>query len=525
VKFWDVHDGRVIRTIDAPSVDDLVFSPDGKLLAMASVGKISFLDMDGHTRGALNVSTEPLGRLAFSPDGTKIVVGDSRGHVHLWDVGAKRQIRELGRHKEGVTTVCWIPKSDCVATGADDHKVIVWDVDRKAEPYDLPQSGTVLSLAANNSGDLLAVGLGHSRDLDGGQVITLWHLPTQTKQSTLRGSARGIEDIGFTPDGKKLVSVAQEELVSIWDPETALFVRPLRSQSQSVRSLSFSTDGKQHAAAGDDGAVELWDVGMERVARHPPIHYVGTAAVSIDLKGRFVASAGVGTGVESIIQIWNADLTAPVKQLAPTKLGFTSVAFSPDGSKLAAASCDGILYLWKTDGFQRLPGLQEQACLAFVAWSTNSSTIATGGNVRGNMQSKKSVSLRRVDDKEPAIALAGHRGWPSCAAFSADGSLLAVGDWSGEVTLWDLATRQRRAVLRGHRGEVTGVAFSPLGNVIASVSIDKTVRIWDVNTAQQRVVFTEAAWELYDVKFRPDGKSLAAAGAHGTILIWQGDTN
>ena len=520
VKFWDVLDGREIRTIDAPFVDHLVFSPDGELLAMASVGAISIRDIGGHELGVLDVSTERLGRLAFSPDGKKIVVGDSHGHVRLWDVDAKRQIRILGRHKGEVTTACWLPKSDRVATGAQDHEVIVWDVNGEGEPYSLPQSDAVLSLAANSSGDLLAVGLGHSLDLESGQVIALWHLPTHTQRSTLRGSGRRIKDMAFTPDGKKLASVAEEELVRIWDSETALFVRPLRSQSQIVWSLSFSSDGNQLAAAGGDGAVELWDVEMERMTRRPRIHDWRTEAVSIDPKGRFVAS----TGFDRSIQIWNSALTAPAKQLVQTERGFTSVAFSPDGSKLAAASCDGNLYLWRTEGFQPLPGLHEDACLTFVAWSADNSTIATGGGDPANMQSPKSVFVRRADGKEPAIALAGHRDWPRCAAFSADGSLLAIGDWSGEVTLWDLATRQRRAVFRGHRGLVTGVAFSPLGNVIASASSDKTVRIWDVNTAQERVVLSEAAKELYDVKFRPDGKALAAAGADDMILIWLGDT-
>ena len=80
------------------------------------------------------------------------------------------------------------------------------------------------------------------------------------------------------------------------------------------------------------------------------------------------------------------------------------------------------------------------------------------------------------------ITTLGHReGQVMNLTFSPDGRTLAAGTTSGEIELWDVASRQRRSALRGHAGSIRGLVFAPDGRTLVSAGDDGTVRIWDEN--------------------------------------------
>jgi WD40 repeat protein len=64
------------------------------------------------------------------------------------------------------------------------------------------------------------------------------------------------------------------------------------------------------------------------------------------------------------------------------------------------------------------------------------------------------------------------------AAFSRDGTTLAVGRSDGDVQLLEIPSGRPVATLTGHSGEVAAVTFSPSG-LLASGGADGTIRLWD----------------------------------------------
>ena len=115
-----------------------------------------------------------------------------------------------------------------------------------------------------------------------------------------------------------------------------------------------------------------------------------------------------------------------------------SVAFSPDGTRIASGSGDDTVRVWDA---------------------------ATG---------------QPVGDP-----LTGHTGAVISVAFSPDGTRIASGSADNTVRLWDAATGQPVGdPLTGHTDTVSSVAFSPDGTRIVSGSADKTVRLWDAATGQ-----------------------------------------
>jgi hypothetical protein len=73
------------------------------------------------------------------------------------------------------------------------------------------------------------------------QTITLWNVETGKKLITLKGSGR---EVSFSPDGKTLASVSNEHTITLWNLETGKVIRSLKGNRSGVWSVSFSPDGR-----------------------------------------------------------------------------------------------------------------------------------------------------------------------------------------------------------------------------------------------------------------------------------------
>jgi WD40 repeat protein len=196
----------------------------------------------------------------------------------------------------------------------------------------------------------------------------------------------------------------------------------------------------------------------------------------------------------------------------------TSVAFSPDGKRLASASWDHTVILWDIDG--RKP----QAALAGHRDVVSSVAFSPDGRQLASASKDQTVILWDLDRRRPLAILSGHRGPVTCVAFSPDGKQLASASADQTVMLWDLGSRQPLATLAGHQGAVTSVAFSPDGKRLASAGRDQTVILWDVDSRQALAALKGHKGWVTSVAFSPDGKRLASASWDQTVILWDVDS-
>ncbi len=153
-----------------------------------------------------------------------------------------------------------------------------------------------------------------------------------------------------------------------------------------------------------------------------------------------------------------------------------SVAFSPDGKRLATGSFDSTVKLWDA---------------------------ATG---------------------QETLTLKGHVNGVCSVAFSADGKRLATGSFDRTVKLWDAAIGQEMLTLKGHDNSVPSVAFSPDGKWLATGSHDRTVKLWDAATGQELLTLKGHSDIVWSVAFSPDGRWLATGSNDGTVKLWDAAT-
>jgi WD40 repeat protein/DNA-binding SARP family transcriptional activator len=131
VIFVDVRTGKELGRVTAKgSVQDIDFSPDGKLLASADLtGVVHLWNVAHQTDVAALPSAIAAFAVRFSPDGKLVAVGDSSGAVRFWNPLTGKQVGQpLVGGGGSVNSVDFSPDGTILVTGSTDGKLRLWDV-------------------------------------------------------------------------------------------------------------------------------------------------------------------------------------------------------------------------------------------------------------------------------------------------------------------------------------------------------------------------------------------------------------
>jgi WD40 repeat protein len=243
-------------------------------------------------------------------------------------------------------------------------------------------------------------------------------------------------------------------------------------------------------------------------------HNGSVLSVAFSPDGKRLAT---GSG-DRTVKLWDAATGQEMLTLKGHSDHVTSVAFSPDGKRLATGSGDRTVKLWDTAIGQEtltLKGHSDQ--VTSVAFLPDGKRLATGSWDR-------TVKLWDAATGQETLILKGHSDQVLSVAFSPDGKRLATGSWDRTFKLWDAATGHEMLTLKGHSDRVTSVAFSPDGKRLATGSGDRTVKLWDAATGQEMLTLKGHSEPVLSVVFSPDGKRLATGSSDGAVKLWDAAT-
>jgi WD40 repeat protein len=339
-------------------------------------------------------------------------------------------------------------------------------------------------------------------------------------QTTLRGHEERVSSVGFSPDGRRVVSGSFDNTIKIWDAATGREALTLKGHTLAVCSVCFSDGDQKIISTSFDKTIKVWDAttGLETASIDIPGCKVDPfIGFLLSPKGNQIA----GLSDNGSVKIWNTINGQETLTLKGPIVRIGGIAFSPDGKQIAILVPDNaqgpfVLKIWNTTTGQETLTLKgNPRPVSSMAYSPDGKRIVTG-----NVDS--TLKVWDASTGQEILTLKGHAGGIGRVAYSPDGKRIVSGSMDG-IKIWNAIGGNELATLKGHISGIADVAFSPDGNRIVSCSGDKTIKLWELNSSRDFLRLGTTDWPSTDVSFNPKGMRLASGRRDGTIAIWDED--
>jgi WD40 repeat protein len=336
---WSTHKPCGVLRGHLDEVDGLALAPDGRTLASrCKDGSIFLWDVTKPSR-SLGYQTLPsrLDNLsaAFTPDSRSILAAEMKGGVAEWDVSTLKETRRLwGDSTNKIDTI--VSPDARWALQHDSHgRLLVWDARSGVEISNfLAAPGPFRACMTDNGRYLLTA-------YSAGTNTVVEARETETWQR--KGSLTGSSDLLFAASLPNSFVAVTGRALRLFDA-TKLDQAPKQFENRGVvLGLDTSMDGRMIAAAYEDGSVRLWDMATLQPLDTLKGFLLSAVSVAFSPDGERLA---VGSAGSEAVKLWDAETRQEVLTLSGEGSGFAGLKFSPDGRYLLAINGSGLAHLW-----------------------------------------------------------------------------------------------------------------------------------------------------------------------------------
>jgi WD40 repeat protein len=514
--------------------------------------------------GELPPGVQPINAVDMTSDGARVAAGRAN-LVQVYDVDSGLEIVSLGGHKDLIQSVRYSPDARLLAAGSY-QIVTVWTA----------PEGNLLKTLAGHVGPVLSMAIAPDgvTAYSGGQdkTIRAWNLADGKLLRSLAGPGP-VTAIAIVPGGQSLLTGGSDGTVRWLDAADGRERTARKWHSGSVLNLTAFVDSPSTAvrilSVGEDGTARVTELGPTGPVESSPLALAGHKGA---VRASFVSSdcrTILTGGDDGTVRSWGPHDGKP--QGLPIATGHTgsvlSVAASCDGKLILTGSADKTARLFaRSDGKLFRTLAHQNGAVRSVAFSPNGDRIATGDE-RGGLKVWETTTglgviafghtapggtaiqpLQRVafsgpDSLVSASADGTLKTWRFAGSwkvhktlgshvfrilaldFSPDGGLLATGGGepsrSGEVKFWEVGKGMLGRSLPGlHSDTVLALRFSPDGTKLATAYADKFLKVSSVADGKLARSYEGHTHHVLAVDWKSDGKELVSGGGDNVLKVW-----
>jgi WD40 repeat protein len=526
-KVWEAESGKELFSLSGHEggIYSVSWSPDGTRLATGSndsTVRVWNVETGKHLLTlTLAERWNEVWAVAWSPDGKLLATGSEDGVPRLWDARTGDERLSLREHGGAVKSVAWSPNGQRLVSASEDGTVKLWEVGKEAEGTG---SGKAQTSRQNRSVQGKKRRAEKAEVQRKGRAKPALHAAPEVVQATrltgpgnerellsLEGHSEAVWSVAWSPDGARLATASDDGAVKVWNAETGRELLTLRGHGGGVRAVDWTIDldyderTNRLAAASTDGWFKIWnaDTGEEEgddivggegwlMAFRPQPHGEPKPASDASWMNRLLRSKASRKEPE-----------------------LTSLAHNVNAGEAWDDSPVGGVAVRKVVTGDGLPILHHRDVVRSIAWSPDGIRMATG-TVNGT------VRVWMVEKGKELLSIAAHAGPVTSLTWSPDGYRVASASEDGKVNVF--GTRGGELLLSvtppSHPSKLWGVAWSPRGNSLATGSDDQTARVWNVETGGELLTLRGHSGVVRSVAWNPDGKRLATGSDDKTAKVW-----
>ena len=273
-----------------------------------------------------------------------------------------------------------------------------------------------------------------------------------------------ITAIQFSPDGKKLLTGADDYNAKIWDVETGHEIIELKGHLGKINAAAFSPDGKKAATASADSTIILWDVLTGEIIKEFIGHKGQVSCINFSNDGHQLISASL----DNSIRIWEVSSGKHMKTITDNNPIFLSASFSADGKKILSTSALNGPAVWDALTGKRMVKFEWKFPTgvnhAFFSPDNKSIISVSYDHIAGqwDVETGKQIQSFNIPREQFNVV-----------QLSNDGQRLFTASWDGKIKIWNVTTGKIIQELQAIKDKViTTLAVNKNEDLITGGSLD-----------------------------------------------------